>query len=114
MSLLQRVSVLQERMHLPEERERAISNRGRWNQLRSLGEAKNLLQYMFNSAAHARCQLWEKDMELREMKDQIKELVGLLRQSEMKRKEVEKELKVREQANGSTLATPPSSNIIGC
>ncbi|XP_047153108.1 kinesin-like protein KIN-4A isoform X3 [Vigna umbellata] len=58
--------------------------------------------------AFARCQLWEKDMELREMKDQIKELVGLLRQSEMKRKEVEKELKVREQANGSTLATPPS------
>ncbi|BAT88520.1 hypothetical protein VIGAN_05203400 [Vigna angularis var. angularis] len=42
--------------------------------------------------------------------DQIKELVGLLRQSEMKRKEVEKELKVREQANGSTLATPPSVN----
>ncbi|KAG2407505.1 Kinesin-like protein [Vigna angularis] len=90
------------------ERERAISNRGRWNQLRLLGEAKNLLQYMFNSAAHARCQLWEKDMEIREMKDQIKELVGLLRQSEMKRKEVEKELKVREQANGSTLATPLS------
>ncbi|KAG2371987.1 Kinesin-like protein [Vigna angularis] len=57
------------------------SNRGRWNQLRSLGEAKNLLQYMFNSAAHARCQLWEKDMEIREVKDQIKELVGLLRQS---------------------------------
>ncbi|KAG2410016.1 Kinesin-like protein [Vigna angularis] len=56
----------------------------------------------------ARCQLWEKDMEIREMKDQIKELVGLLCQSEMKRKEVEKELKVREQANGSTLATPPS------
>ncbi|BAT83566.1 hypothetical protein VIGAN_04073200 [Vigna angularis var. angularis] len=56
----------------------------------------------------ARCQLWEKDMEIREMKDQIKELVGLLRQSEMKRKEVDKELKVREQANGSTLATPPS------
>ncbi|BAU02293.1 hypothetical protein VIGAN_11179200 [Vigna angularis var. angularis] len=55
-----------------------------------------------------RCQLWEKDMEIREMKDRIKELVGLLRQSEMKRKEVEKELKVREQANGSTLATPPS------
>ncbi|KOM45545.1 hypothetical protein LR48_Vigan06g085100 [Vigna angularis] len=51
-------------------------------------------------------------MEIREMKDQIKELVGLLRQSEMKRKEVEKELKVREQANGSTLATPPSVRIL--
>lgn len=37
-----------------EERERAFSNRGRWNQLRSMGEAKNLLQYMFNSVADAR------------------------------------------------------------
>ncbi|RYR67331.1 hypothetical protein Ahy_A03g013651 [Arachis hypogaea] len=24
-------------------------NRGRWNQLHSIGEAKNFLQYMFNS-----------------------------------------------------------------
>ncbi|KAI5404283.1 kinesin-like protein KIN-4A isoform X1 [Lathyrus oleraceus] len=91
-----------------EERERAFTNRGRWNQLRSMGEAKNLLQYMFNSVGDARCQLWEKDMEIREMKDQIKELVGLLRQSEMKRKEAEKEVKVREQAGTTTLATPVS------
>ncbi|KAK2445627.1 kinesin protein KIN-4A [Trifolium repens] len=94
-----------------EERERAFTNRGRWNQLRSMGEAKNLLQYMFSSVGDARCQLWEKDMEIREMKDQIKELVGLLRQSEMKRKEAEKESKVREQAAGTTtLATPASGN----
>ncbi|XLU41964.1 hypothetical protein S245_036778, partial [Arachis hypogaea] len=32
-------------------RERAFTNRGRRNQLRSMGEAKNLLQYMFNSVA---------------------------------------------------------------
>lgn len=38
-----------------EERERAFTNRGRWNQLRSMGEAKNLLQYMFNSLAEIRC-----------------------------------------------------------
>ncbi|XP_061343138.1 kinesin-like protein KIN-4A isoform X2 [Gastrolobium bilobum] len=93
-----------------EERERAFTNRGRWNQLRSMGEAKNLLQYMFNSVADARCNLWEKDMEIREIKDQIKELVGLLRQSEMKRKEVEKELKVREQDAATALATPASGN----
>ncbi|XP_058786184.1 kinesin-like protein KIN-4A isoform X1 [Vicia villosa] len=91
-----------------EERERAFTNRGRWNQLRSMGEAKNLLQYMFNSVGDARCQLWEKDMEIREMKDQIKELVGLLRQSEMKRKEAEKDVKGREQAGTTTLATPVS------
>ncbi|CAA2962471.1 P-loop containing nucleoside triphosphate hydrolases superfamily isoform 1, partial [Olea europaea subsp. europaea] len=32
-----------------EERDRAFNSRGRWNQLRSMGDAKNLLQYMFNS-----------------------------------------------------------------
>ncbi|CAK8569482.1 unnamed protein product [Lathyrus sativus] len=93
-----------------EERDRAFSNRGHWNQLRSMGEAKILLQYMFNSLADTRCQLWEKDMEIREMKDQIRELVGLLRQSEVKRKEVEKELKVREQDVATTLAKPASGN----
>ncbi|CAJ2675396.1 unnamed protein product [Trifolium pratense] len=93
-----------------EERERAFTNRGHWNQLRSMGEAKILLQYMFNSLADTRCQMWEKDMELREMKDQIRELVGLLRQSEIKRKEVEKELKVREQDVANALAKPASVN----
>ncbi|RID76440.1 hypothetical protein BRARA_B03409 [Brassica rapa] len=97
-----------------EERERAFTNRGRWNQLRSMGEAKNLLQYMFNSLADTRCQLWEKDVEIKEMKDQFKEIVGLMRQSEMRRKEAEKELKLREQALATSLAssplgTPPSS-----
>ncbi|KAJ7958190.1 Kinesin-like protein [Quillaja saponaria] len=93
-----------------EERERAFTNRGRWNQLRSMGEAKNLLQYMFNSLADSRCQLWEKDLEIREMKEQMKELVGLLRQSETRRKEAEKELKLREQAIAVSLATSPSGN----
>lgn len=37
-----------------EERERAFASRGRWNHLRSMGDAKNLLQYMFNALAHAR------------------------------------------------------------
>lgn len=37
-----------------EERERAFSGRGRWNQLRSMADAKNLLQYIFNIAADAR------------------------------------------------------------
>jgi kinesin family protein 4/21/27 len=92
-----------------EERERAFTNRGRWNQLRSMGEAKNLLQYMFNSLAETRCQLWEKDVEIKEMKDQFKEIVGLLRQSELRRKEAEKELKLREQAIATSLGTPPSS-----
>ncbi|KAL0325531.1 UNVERIFIED_CONTAM: Kinesin-like protein KIN-4A [Sesamum radiatum] len=93
-----------------EERERSVSSRGRWNQLRSMGDAKNLLQYMFNYLGDARCQLWEKETEIKEMKEQMKELVGLLRQSEVRRKEIEKELKLREQDVAAGLATPPSGN----
>nr|GEW87304.1 kinesin-like protein KIN-4A [Tanacetum cinerariifolium] len=55
-----------------EERECIFSTRGRWNQLRSMADAKNLVQYMFNSLADAR-------------------------QSELRRKEVKKDLKIREQ-----------------
>ncbi|KAG9148122.1 hypothetical protein Leryth_003697 [Lithospermum erythrorhizon] len=81
-----------------EERERAFMNRGRWSQLRSMGDAKSLLQYMYNSLGDARCQLWDKELEIKEMDDQLKELVNVLRQSEIKRKAAEKELKMREQA----------------
>lgn len=91
-----------------EERERAFTSRGRWTQLRSMADAKNLLQYMFNALGDSRCQLWEKDMEIKEMKEQLKELVGLLRQSELRKKEVEKELKLREQTVAIALATSAS------
>nr|GEW04192.1 kinesin-like protein KIN-4A [Tanacetum cinerariifolium] len=91
-----------------EERERAFATRGRWNQLRSMADSKNLLQYMFNSLADARCQSWEKDIEMKEMEEQLKELVGLLRQSELKRKEIEKELKVKEQIVATALASSAS------
>ncbi|XP_071712152.1 kinesin-like protein KIN-4A [Rutidosis leptorrhynchoides] len=94
-----------------EERERAFASRGRWNQLRSMADAKNLLQYMFNSLADARCQSWEKDIEMKEMEEQLQELVGLLTQSELRRKEVEKELKVREQQTVAiALASSASGN----
>lgn len=52
-----------------------------------------------------RCQLWEKELEIKEMKEQMKELIGLLRQSEIRRKEVEKELK---QAVSVALSSPAS------
>lgn len=45
------------------------------------------------------------------MKEQLKELVGLLRQSEVRRKEVEEELKLREQAVAITLATSASVRL---
>lgn len=38
-----------------EEREHSLIGRGRWNQIRFMADAKNLLQYMFNIAAEARC-----------------------------------------------------------
>ncbi|KAL2894618.1 Kinesin-like protein KIN-4A [Bienertia sinuspersici] len=93
-----------------EERDRVFTNRGRWNQLRSMGDAKSLLQYMFNSLVDARCQLYDKETEMKEMKEHLKELVGLLRQSEARRKEVEKELKLREQAVSVALATSASND----
>ncbi|XP_058765816.1 kinesin-like protein KIN-4A [Vicia villosa] len=94
-----------------EERERALNNRGRWNQLRSMGEAKNhVLPYLFNATAEARCQLWEKNIELKDLKEQLNELVTLLQQSEAQRKELEKEKAIGEQAVAITLHTPPSEN----
>lgn len=37
-----------------EERDRVFNSRGRWNQLRSMGDAKNMLQYIFNSLGDTR------------------------------------------------------------
>lgn len=93
-----------------EERERASIGRGRWNHLRSMGDAKNLLHYMFNAASEARCQLWEKNVEIKEMKEQLKELVYLLRQSEAQRKELIKEQKMSEQAVSIALSSSASGN----
>lgn len=51
-------------------------------------------------------------METKEMKEQVKELVGLLRQSELRRKEVEKEIKLRDQAGAIALATSASVRLL--
>ncbi|KAJ4962505.1 hypothetical protein NE237_022444 [Protea cynaroides] len=96
-----------------EERERAFNGRGRWNQLRSMAEAKSLLQYMFNAAAEARFQLWETEIEIKERKEELNELVALLQQSEAQRKEIEKQQKLREQAVAIALATSTSGNLHG-
>ncbi|KAF3438996.1 hypothetical protein FNV43_RR17271 [Rhamnella rubrinervis] len=93
-----------------EERERCLVGRGRWNQLRSMGDAKNLLQYMFNATVEARCQVWEKNIEIKDIKDQLNELVTLLWKSEAQRKELVREQKAREQAVAIALGTSPSGN----
>nr|GMD93977.1 kinesin-like protein KIN-4C [Ipomoea batatas] len=68
-----------------EERERAFSGRGRWNQVRSLAEGKNIMNFLFNLASSSRCQLRdkevecrEKDSEIRELKEKVVNLVGQL------------------------------------
>lgn len=93
-----------------EDRERTLSNRGRWNQLRSMGDAKNVLQYLFNATADARCQLSEKKMELKDLKEQLNELVTLLQQSEAQRKELVKEKTIREQPIAITSNTSALEN----
>ncbi|KAH8503338.1 hypothetical protein Peur_067095 [Populus x canadensis] len=92
------------------ERERTFIGRGHWNQIRSMGEAKNLLQYMFTAAADDRCRLWEKDMEIKETKDEVNDLLILLRQSEIQRKELLKEQKMREQAVAIAFASSASDS----
>lgn len=92
------------------ERERSFIGRGHWNQIRSMGEAKNLLQYMFAAAADDRCRLWEKDMEIKETKDELNDLLILLRQSEIQRKELLKEQKMREQAVAIAFASSASDS----
>ncbi|XP_065875238.1 kinesin-like protein KIN-4A isoform X1 [Euphorbia lathyris] len=87
------------------ERERSLISRGHWNQLRTMGEAKNLLQYMFATTAEARCRLWDKDMEIKDLTDQMKELINLLQQSEAQMKELAEEQKMKEQAIAIALAT---------
>ncbi|XP_059645541.1 kinesin-like protein KIN-4A isoform X2 [Cornus florida] len=96
-----------------EERERSFTSHGHWNQLRSMGDAKNLLQYVFNAAVDARCELWEKEVEIKEMNDQLGELVTLLQQSEEQRKEIVKEQNLREQAIAIALTTSASGKSSG-
>eukprot|EP00250_Pteridium_aquilinum_P007538 c17227_g1_i1 orf=339-4568(+) len=80
-----------------EERERAFTGRARWQQLRSMGDAKNLLQAVFNSAVDARCKYWDKELEIKELKEKMVELEDLLQQSEAHRQERERQQLVKEQ-----------------
>ncbi|KAK8921291.1 Kinesin-like protein FLA10 [Platanthera zijinensis] len=72
-----------------EERERLISGKGRWNQVRSLGEAKNLMNHLFNLASISRCHLRDKEVICRErdsficeLKEKVYRLNALVRQLE--------------------------------
>lgn len=75
-----------------EERERG---RGRWNQVRSLAEAKNLMNYLFNIASTSRCMVRdreidcrEKDAEIKDLKEKVVKLSSLARQLEKENDEL--------------------------
>ncbi|KAL2317622.1 hypothetical protein Fmac_031498 [Flemingia macrophylla] len=83
-----------------EERERVFSGKGRWNQVRTLAEAKNLMNHLFNLASSSRCSLRdrevacrEKDMEIRDLKEKVVKLSYSLRQLEMHKSELIYQLK---------------------
>ncbi|KAL3504870.1 hypothetical protein ACH5RR_034711 [Cinchona calisaya] len=72
-----------------EERERAFSGRGRWNQVRSIAEAKNIMNFLFNLASSSRCQLKDREVDCREKDSEIRDLkekvVKLVRQIELQK-----------------------------
>ncbi|KAF7817032.1 kinesin-like protein KIN-4C [Senna tora] len=78
-----------------EERERVFGGKGRWNQVRSLADAKNLMNNFFDLASSSRCLLRdkevscrEKDMEIRDLKEKIFRLSCSLRQVETQKHEL--------------------------
>ncbi|KAM6543174.1 hypothetical protein CsatB_007621 [Cannabis sativa] len=85
-----------------EERERGFSGRGRWSQVRSLADAKNLMNYLFNLASSSRCLVRdtevvcrEKDLQIRDLKEKIVSLSSLLRKSEMQKAELIHQVKTQ-------------------
>ncbi|XP_078441740.1 P-loop containing nucleoside triphosphate hydrolases superfamily protein isoform X2 [Wolffia australiana] len=86
-----------------EERERLFSGRTRWSQVRSLGDAKLLLNYLFGLASASKCQAQskhaecqEKDQFIDELKEKIVRVGNLLRQSEVQKIEMEQKIQAWE------------------
>ncbi|KAK9005612.1 hypothetical protein V6N11_043038 [Hibiscus sabdariffa] len=89
-----------------EERERISSGRGRWNQVRSLADAKNIMNYLFNLASSSRCSLRdkefscrEKDAEIRDLKDKVVKLSSLARQLELQKLDLHQVKNMKEGVN---------------
>nr|XP_010913544.1 kinesin-like protein KIN-4C isoform X1 [Elaeis guineensis] len=92
-----------------EERERVFSGRGRWNQVRSLAEAKNLMNYLFNLVSSSRCQLWDKEVNCREkdsviseLKEKVVRLNSLVRQLEAQMVELHKRNQQKSSLKGNS------------
>ncbi|CAM6093435.1 unnamed protein product [Calypogeia fissa] len=88
-----------------EERERISGGRVRWQHLRSMGDIKVLLQAAFDSAALSKCRVRDVDEENKEMREKLTELEQLLRKSEARRTELERQQRARDQPGVSTMTT---------
>ncbi|KAG5045439.1 hypothetical protein JHK82_014828 [Glycine max] len=77
-----------------EEQKRVFSGKERWNQVRSLADAKNVMNYLFNIVSSSR----EKDMEIRDLKEKFVGLSYSLRQLDMIKAELSHKLKLQSDA----------------
>ncbi|PUZ77483.1 hypothetical protein GQ55_1G375200 [Panicum hallii var. hallii] len=78
-----------------EERERLFNGKGRWYHVRSLPEAKNIMNYLFQLASSARCQVQDKEVAcnekehiISELKEKVVVLNSGIRQLEMQVKDL--------------------------
>ncbi|TYI75869.1 hypothetical protein E1A91_D06G036900v1 [Gossypium mustelinum] len=89
-----------------EECERTFSGRGRWNHVRSLGDARHIINHLFNLASSSRCSLRdkevhcrEKDAEMKDLNEKVVVLSGLTRQLAAEKAALTREVKLKEQGN---------------
>ncbi|EOA12365.1 hypothetical protein CARUB_v10025749mg [Capsella rubella] len=83
-----------------EERERVFGGRGRWNQVRTLGDAKSIMNYLFNLASTARClardkeaDCREKDVLIRDLKEKIVKFSSYVRYMEIQKSDLVHQVK---------------------
>ncbi|CAN1340971.1 Kinesin-like protein KIN-4C [Linum perenne] len=88
-----------------EESGKGFSGRGRWNHVKSLVDAKNLMNHLFNLASSSRCMLRdkevdcrEKDSEIRDLKGKIVNLSGFVRHLEKQKAELIHQVKIQSSA----------------
>ncbi|RID76789.1 hypothetical protein BRARA_B03741 [Brassica rapa] len=95
-----------------EERERVFGGRGRWNQVRTLGDAKNIMNYLFNLASSARCLARDKDVAcrdkdvdcrdkdilIRDLKEKILKFSSFVRHLEFQKEELLDQVKAQASA----------------
>ncbi|EFJ26093.1 hypothetical protein SELMODRAFT_172950 [Selaginella moellendorffii] len=91
---------------LSEAEERELNGHARWLHLKTLGEAKALLNVTFANKVlvNSRCDLQDRETEIRELKDKIVELNDALKLSDARRQELDRQQRLKEQAVAVALA----------